>query len=101
MAWGILEEKSGLAHVPATVLLSEETPENAAHSEHLKKTTYRGTTIVLVPQPSDDPNDPLNWPLWSRDLLFLLLGACTIVAIGGYVVTYPCLDYSFSFRSSL
>lgn len=26
-----------------------------------------------VPQPSDDPNDPLNWPLWKRDLVTFTL----------------------------
>jgi len=30
----------------------------------------RGTDIVLVPQPSDDLNDPLNWPAWKRGLAF-------------------------------
>lgn len=35
------------------------------------KTTEDG--IILVPQPSDDPNDPLNWPLWKRDLITAIL----------------------------
>ncbi|KAI4718172.1 MFS general substrate transporter [Aureobasidium sp. EXF-10727] len=35
--------------------------------------------IILVPQPSEDPNDPLNWPLWQRDLMLLLL--CVVAAI--------------------
>ncbi|KAJ8612796.1 hypothetical protein MRB53_037267 [Persea americana] len=30
---------------------------------------YSKSGIILVPQPSDDPNDPLNWPLWRRDLI--------------------------------
>ncbi|ROT43051.1 MFS general substrate transporter [Sodiomyces alkalinus F11] len=31
---------------------------------------------ALVPQPSDDEEDPLNWPLWKKDLtLFALLTA--------------------------
>ncbi|KIE02289.1 major facilitator superfamily transporter, partial [Metarhizium majus ARSEF 297] len=30
--------------------------------------------VELVPQPSDDPDDPLNWPRWRKDLnLFSLL----------------------------
>ena len=28
--------------------------------------------IVLVTQPTDSPRDPLNWPLWRRDLIFLI-----------------------------
>ncbi|KAI4854405.1 MFS general substrate transporter [Aureobasidium sp. EXF-8845] len=35
--------------------------------------------IILVPQPSEDPNDPLNWPLWQRDMILLLL--CVVSAI--------------------
>jgi hypothetical protein len=27
--------------------------------------------IVLVPQPSDDPNDPLNWPKHKKALAFI------------------------------
>lgn len=33
-----------------------------------------------MPQPSDDPNDPLNWPLWRRDLITLTLSLSAIFA---------------------
>jgi len=36
--------------------------------------------IILVPQPSDDPNDPLNWPLWKRDLITFILSVTAIFA---------------------
>lgn len=36
--------------------------------------------IILVPQPSDDPNDPLNWPLWKRDLITFILSMVAIFA---------------------
>jgi MFS family permease len=36
--------------------------------------------IILVPQPSDDPNDPLNWPLWKRDLITFILSMVAILA---------------------
>ncbi len=36
--------------------------------------------IILVPQPSDDPNDPLNWPLWKRDLITFILSMTAIFA---------------------
>lgn len=38
--------------------------------------------IVLQPQPHDDPNDPLNWPLWRRDLALLVIGLYSFI-IGG------------------
>ena len=31
-----------------------------------------------MPQPSDDPNDPLNWPLWKRDLITFVLSLTAI-----------------------
>jgi len=38
---------------------------------------------VLAPQPSEDPNDPLNWPRWRRDVIFLTLnfGAVLIASV--------------------
>jgi hypothetical protein len=84
MPWGILEDRSGLGHVPGTALLEQESSSEGVHYlEHLKKTVHRGETIILVPQPSDDPNDPLNWPLWSRDLLFLFYAYCCLLCLGG------------------
>ncbi|KAF2463590.1 MFS general substrate transporter, partial [Lindgomyces ingoldianus] len=29
--------------------------------------------IILVPQPADDPNDPLLWPTWKREIAFAFL----------------------------
>ena len=31
-------------------------------------------------QPSDDPNDPLNWPLWKRDSVLILLSVISVIA---------------------
>lgn len=38
-----------------------------------KKRTADGA-IVLDPQPEESMNDPLNWPVWRRDLAMLCLG---------------------------
>ncbi|KAJ2901617.1 major facilitator superfamily domain-containing protein [Zalerion maritima] len=82
MAWGILESRSH-SHVPGTVLLDSSEDPSAEHLAHLKRTTHRGKSIILVPQPSEDPNDPLNWSLWAKDLLTLLYGYCTLLIVGG------------------
>ena len=37
-----------------------------------------GTDIVLVPQPTDDPNDPLNWPRWKKVLAFAAMSLFAI-----------------------
>ena len=53
---GILEDKH-LAHVPATVILSEEqdpltaVPEGTAAPARLKRGTGNDAEIILIPQP--------------------------------------------------
>ena len=59
MAFGILEPKDPHAHVPGTSLLDVHEQAIADNSRILKKGTGRNSHVVLVPQPSDDPNDPL------------------------------------------
>ena len=39
------------------------------------KTTADGQTI-LIPQPSDSPNDPLNWSQFRKHLLLIII-SCT------------------------
>ncbi|CAG8880044.1 unnamed protein product [Penicillium salamii] len=45
----------------------------------LKCDTSGPQPIILVPQPSNDPNDPLNWPLWRRDLILAILSFVTVL----------------------
>lgn len=49
----------------------------------LKHGTGKESHIILSPQPSDDPNDPLNWPLWQKDLILLITGLAAAV-VGAY-----------------
>ncbi|KAM4056009.1 major facilitator superfamily protein [Hirsutella rhossiliensis] len=39
--------------------------------------------VVLAPAPSDDPNDPLRWPMWRKCLNFGLLVAQTTALFTG------------------
>ncbi|KAK0636579.1 hypothetical protein B0T17DRAFT_587686 [Bombardia bombarda] len=41
--------------------------------------------VELVPQPSDDPDDPLNWPMWRKELNFASL--LLMVAMTGVMKT--------------
>jgi hypothetical protein len=45
----------------------------------LKHGKGRNSDIVLVPQPSDSPRDPLNWPQWKKELLLLIISIDTAV----------------------
>lgn len=84
MPLGVLESSSTHGHhVPGTVLL--DTQANTAELElsGLKKGTGKNKEVILVPQPSNSPNDPLNWPLWQRDLILLVYCYATVCVIGG------------------
>lgn len=66
-------------NVPGTTLFSQD-PNAVAESQYagvelsaLKHGKGRNSHIVLVPQPSDDPNDPLNWPRWKKHLTYGVL----------------------------
>ena len=78
MGLGILEPRRDV-NVPGTVLLDQQ----AAHSENqtgnLKHDTGRNSHIVLSPQPSDDPNDPLNWSPLKKNLVLSVIFLGVIV----------------------
>ncbi|KAJ5249732.1 hypothetical protein N7489_000142 [Penicillium chrysogenum] len=100
MAWGIFETRSR-QQVAGTVLLSESNDDHTVF-HNVKTTKHRGKTIILVPQPSDDQNDPLNWPLWVRDLVALLYGYCTLLIVGGIgpILSSLTLELSLLFNVS-
>ncbi|KAH8198847.1 hypothetical protein TruAng_007015 [Truncatella angustata] len=48
----------------------------------IKYGIWKGVEIELIPQPSDDSEDPFNWPLWRRNLSFFsLLYMVSIVGV--------------------
>ncbi|KAI1418356.1 MFS general substrate transporter [Hypoxylon sp. FL1857] len=49
----------------------------------LKHGTGRYSHIILAPQPTDSPNDPLNWPTWRKDLILVIVGLSAGV-VGAY-----------------
>ena len=69
---GILEDRK-LPHVPATTRLAERDSQTVSATQNLKHGTGRSAHIVLVPQPSDDPNDPLNWPATKKLTVTIIL----------------------------
>jgi len=89
MPLGVLESSSTHGHhVPGTVLLDTEANTTELELSGLKKGTGRNKEVILVPQPSNSPNDPLNWPLWQRDLILLVYCYATVCVIGGYVLLH-------------
>lgn len=83
MGLGVLDDKH-LEHVPGTALLADmlEARQHRYHgrdTSRLKHAKGRNSDIVLVPQPSESPRDPLNWPTWKKDLLLLIVSIDTAV----------------------
>ncbi|KAK3677561.1 hypothetical protein LTR78_002411 [Recurvomyces mirabilis] len=78
MGLGVLEDHK-LQHVPGTATLDDLDELTAGAPRHANAKRSKDGTI-LVPQPSDDPRDPLNWPLWRRDLITSILCLLSVIA---------------------
>lgn len=80
---GVLQPKF-LEQVPGTATLLEGSATHggveAQETARLKHGKGKDSNIVLVPQPSDSPRDPLNWPTWKRELCFFTLLGTTVWA---------------------
>ncbi|KAK5164681.1 uncharacterized protein LTR77_009887 [Saxophila tyrrhenica] len=82
MGLGVLDD-SHLEHVPGTALLTDVLGADGQglNTSLLKHGKGRNSDVLLVPQPSRSPNDPLNWPLWKKDLMLFFI--CIDTAIVG------------------
>lgn len=91
MGLGVLED-SHLEHVPGTALLTDVLDAQQQHRHGVLDTSAlrhdkgRDADVLLVPQPSRSPNDPLNWPLWKKDLMLFII--CIDTAVVGAWVSY-------------
>ncbi|KAM5535243.1 hypothetical protein V8D89_011049 [Ganoderma adspersum] len=73
MAFGILDDHK-LGSVPGTGLLSAKAHQlTSDEASGLKRGTGKHSHIVLIPQPSNDPRDLLNWPRWKKEVCFWTL----------------------------
>ncbi|KAL0633528.1 hypothetical protein Q9L58_007560 [Maublancomyces gigas] len=93
MGFWILEPSAG-GHVPGTSFMGagSKGPTGLTGSSadtyssgdsldpNLKYDTTGPAPIVLIPQPSDDPNDPLNWSLRQRDCITAILCFVSVLA---------------------
>ncbi|KAF2502681.1 MFS transporter-like protein [Lophium mytilinum] len=102
MGFGILEDKSDLAHVPGTVLLAEKISQPGDVLAQLKHGSGADAQIVLVPQPSEDPNDPLNWPYWKKlsIVAILVYGSCLCAATVGPLLNASIAVLAMDFKTS-
>lgn len=67
------------------------------------KTTTDGKT-VLIPQPSESPNDPLNWSSFRKHLILIIISAAAFLpdygSATGAVTLIPQATYVLSIRRS-
>ncbi|KAH9222545.1 major facilitator superfamily domain-containing protein [Leptodontidium sp. 2 PMI_412] len=106
MGLGVLDDHH-LEQVPGTALLTDVIDANQQHHHNgidtsiLKHGKGRNADVVLVPQPSNSPNDPLNWPLWKKDLmLFFICIDTAVVGAWGPMISPGYAEMSVQFGVS-
>ncbi|KAJ5647470.1 hypothetical protein N7490_003842 [Penicillium lividum] len=52
--------------------IDPEWPPGTVRLEELSQSS-QASDVLLEPKPSNDPNDPLNWPQWRKNLNFALV----------------------------
>ncbi|KAK8106441.1 MFS-type transporter [Apiospora kogelbergensis] len=71
------EERDGLTTLPPEPGAEARLQRLPAAHDRVDQAALYGTgrfaRVELVPQPSDDPEDPLNWPMWRKNLNYLAL----------------------------
>jgi len=108
MGLGVLEDHK-LEHVPGTALLAEiqrtsRGPEvDALPSVDTSALKHdKSGQLVLVPQPSDSPNDPYNWPRFKKELFCLAFAyGCGAVGAVGPLLNPALVQASAEFNVSL
>lgn len=68
----------------------EETPRPSSDGASFMKQTANG--IILNPQPHDNPNDPLNWPIWRRDVALLIVSIYALLSGGMTPILAPVMS---------
>ncbi|RYP34030.1 hypothetical protein DL767_004472 [Monosporascus sp. MG133] len=90
----------------STKVSSSVSFSSAGSKRTIKYGTGKFSAVELSPQPSDDPEDPLNWPLWRKHLNFVAL--LSMVALIGVMKTVfvstnsvVAISYSVSYTAAV
>ncbi|KAH6975710.1 major facilitator superfamily domain-containing protein [Ilyonectria destructans] len=104
MGLGILECPN-VEQVPGTALLSQvalgsDSEDQAWAAPNVKRDPK--SNIILVPQPSDDPNDPYNWSRMRKNLFTIsYVFGCGVVGAAGPILGPAYVQLSESYHVSL
>ncbi|PSN66343.1 MFS transporter-like protein [Corynespora cassiicola Philippines] len=84
MGWGVLQDPH-MASPPGTAIIGgNESADKAVDDTMLK----RDGDIILQPQPSDSPNDPLNWSrAWKESIMVTLAFSSGVTTALGPMIT--------------
>lgn len=103
MGLGVLEDHQ-LEHVPGTAPLNElgrEVYNTSGVDSAMLKHDPTGQ-IVLVPQPSDSPNDPYNWSRWKKEKFTIAFAfSCGAVGAVGPLLSPAFVQLAAEFDVSL
>ncbi|KAH7347957.1 major facilitator superfamily domain-containing protein [Pyrenochaeta sp. MPI-SDFR-AT-0127] len=102
MGLGVLDAGSPGMIIPGTVVLAVDDSASLSDSSviNLKRGTGKHRDIILIPQPSDDPNDPLNWPYYQKLMIvvIIVLGGCGCAAVNGPLLNPSVFVMSLEFK---
>ncbi|RDW78296.1 hypothetical protein BP5796_06148 [Coleophoma crateriformis] len=97
MGFGVLDDPK-YPNVPGTVRLSDKVTSEKLDDWEYTEPKKRGE-IVLNPQPSDSPNDPLNWSNGTKyTILFILSMTAGVTVSLGPMITTAFEDISTTFK---
>ncbi|KAH8883271.1 MFS transporter-like protein [Thozetella sp. PMI_491] len=99
MGLGVLEDTK-LEHVPGTSPLSEigQGDIDLQGIDHSLLKHDASGKIVLVPQPSDSPNDPYNWPRWKKEMFTVAFAyGCGVTGALGPLLTSALVPLAIQF----
>ncbi|RDA86141.1 hypothetical protein CP532_3021 [Ophiocordyceps camponoti-leonardi (nom. inval.)] len=97
MAWGVLED-TRMTFPPGTIRLTASDDEN--DDELSEKHAKKRDGVVLHPQPSDNPDDPLNWSWQCKISHFLLLAlGASLTNAANVMLTPGLIPLSEAFES--
>ncbi|KAF5699381.1 major facilitator superfamily transporter [Fusarium mundagurra] len=102
MGLGIKEPSDG-HHAPGTITLDHNSAGSNAEGRSLKHGSGKYSHIVLVPQPSNDPNDPLNWSSVKKTAVFsiILLGTAVNCVVPAPLLNAGIVDVATYLKRSL
>lgn len=67
-------------------------------TETITRSHVKGTDLILVPTPTEGPNDPVTWSQWKKHFIFLIISFFTFmtnVSISGITPGFVKLSAEF------